>query len=96
MAKDYSFMSRDQMEAEIRACQALLVESDHTIIQTLEGICDCNSATGIINFLKSITEEVKAIIVKRREYRQTIHDLRELLDNDDGGEDVPATLDAGE
>ena len=50
---DYSYMNRDQMEAEIRACQALLNESDHKIIQTLEGICDCTSATGIINFLKS-------------------------------------------
>jgi hypothetical protein len=77
---DYSYMTRDDMEAEIRSCKALLNESDHTIIQTLEGICDCNSATGIINFLKSITEEVKATIAKRRVYRQTIHDLEELLD----------------
>lgn len=91
---DYSYMNRDQMEAEIRSCQALLNESDHKIIQTLEGICDCTSATGIINFLKSITEEVKEIIVKRRAYRQTIRDLRELLDG--GGDDEPATQDAGE
>lgn len=93
---DYSYMTRDQMEAEIRSCQALLNETDHTIIQTLEGICDCNSATGIINFLKSITEEVKAIIVKRRAYRQTIIDLRELLDNGGGIDGEGSTQDAGE
>lgn len=80
---DYSYMTREDMEAEIRSCKALLNESDHTIIQTLEGICDCTSATGIITFLKSITEEVKAIITHRRAYRQTIRDLEELLENMD-------------
>lgn len=80
---DYSYMTREDMEAEIRSCKALLNESDHTIIQTLEGICDCTSATGIITFLKSITEEVKAIITHRRAYRQTIHDLEELLEHMD-------------
>lgn len=80
---DYSYMTREDMEAEIRSCKALLNESDHTIIQTLEGICDCTSATGIITFLKSITEEVRAIITRRRAYRQTIHDLEELLEHMD-------------
>lgn len=80
---DYSYMTREDMEAEIRSCKALLNESDHTIIQTLEGICDCTSATGIITFLKSITEEVRAIITRRRAYRQTIRDLEELLEHMD-------------
>ena len=80
---DYSYMTREDMEAEIRSCKALLNESDHTIIQTLEGICDCTSATGIITFLRSITEEVKAIITNRKAYRQTIRDLEELLENMD-------------
>lgn len=77
---DYSYMTREAKEAEIRACQALLSESDHTIIQTLEGICDCTTATGIINFLKDITGEVKSLIATRRGYRQTIEDLRAELD----------------
>lgn len=83
MADTNRVMTREEMEAEIRACKALLNESDHEIIQTLEGICDCTSATGIINFLKSITEDVREIIVKRRAYRQTIKNLEEAMENAD-------------
>lgn len=81
MADSNREMTREEMEAEIRACKALLNESDHAIIQTLEGICDCTSATGIITFLKSITEDVKEIIVHRRAYRQTIINLEAQLEN---------------
>ena len=90
MADTNREMTREEMEAEIRACKALLNESDHDIIQTLEGICDCTSATGIITFLKSITEDVKEIIVHRRAYRQTIINLEAQLENmatqEDGAE----------
>lgn len=88
MADTNREMTREEMEAEIRACKALLNDSDHEIIQTLEGICDCTSATGIINFLKSITDDVKEIIVKRRAYRQTIINLEAQLDNETATQDA--------
>lgn len=83
---DISNMTREQMEAEIRACKALLAESDYAVIKALEGICDCTSATGIITFLKTITTEVKAIITKRIEYRTTINALEERLKATQGGD----------
>ena len=79
MNMDYNYMTDDQLRAEIIACKNLLNESDHTIIQTLEGICDCTTATGIINFLKSITATVREKIVERRAWRNTIHECEEEL-----------------
>lgn len=89
MADTNRVMTRDEMEAEIRACQALLDASDHKIIQTLEGILDCTTATGIINFLKNITGDVKELVTSRQGYRKTIRDLEEKLES-------TATQDAGE
>lgn len=72
---DYTNMTIDSMEAEIRGLKSLLNESDHTIIQMLEGLVDCTSATGIISFFKSISDEVKGTISKRQEWRQSIQYL---------------------
>lgn len=81
MADNNRKMTREEMEAEIRACKALLAESDYNVIKTLEGLCDCTTATAIANFLKTVTTEIKEIINKRVALRQTINDLEAELEN---------------
>ena len=80
---DYTNMTADEMEAEIRACHALLNDSDHTVIQVLEGLCDCGSATAIANYLRDLPADVQSLIAARKGYRQTIEELTEALDNID-------------
>ena len=69
----------DVIEAEIRACEILLKESDHTIVEALEGVLNCTSATGVTAYLKALPDEVKRTVTLRAGYRQTIADcLAEL------------------
>ena len=62
----------DVIEAEIRACEILLKESDHTIVEALEGMLNCMSATGVTAYLKALPDEVKRTVSLREGYRQTI------------------------
>ena len=62
----------DMIEAEIRAYEILLKESDHTIVEALEGMLNCTSATGVTTYLKALPDEVKRTISLRKGYRQAI------------------------
>lgn len=62
----------DEITAEIRACEILLKESDRTIIEALEGLLACTSATNMTAYLKALPDEVKITMTHREGYRQTI------------------------
>lgn len=60
---------------EITALKSLLTDSDYSILKTLEGLLSCNSATGIIAFLKDVTADIKDLATKRAEWRARINEL---------------------
>ena len=72
---------RERIEAEIRGLKYALEESDYAVIKTLEGIADCTSATGIIAFLKEITDEIRETIANRKAWRAKINELEAELEN---------------
>lgn len=72
-------MTRQEIQGEITACKSLLADSDYSILKTLEGMMTCTSATGIINYLKEITEELLALKDKRQEWRDKINELEAQL-----------------
>lgn len=72
-------MTRQEIQGEITACKSLLADSDYSILKTLEGMMTCTSATGIINYLKEITEELLALKDKRQEWRDKINGLEAQL-----------------
>ena len=76
-------MTYSEMEAEVNACHALLRETDAVVIQALEGLFDCASATAVANYIKDIPESVKSTITQRNAFRQTIADLQDRMDRGD-------------
>lgn len=72
-------MTRQEIIGEIEACKLLLNDSDYSIIKTLEGMIACTSATGIITYLKEITEELRTLKDKRQAWRDRINDLEAQL-----------------
>lgn len=72
-------MTRQEIQGEITACKSLLADSDYSILKTLEGMMTCTSATGIINYLKEITEDLLALKDKRQEWRDKINELEAQL-----------------
>lgn len=84
---------REYVEGEIRALKSLLNETDYKVIKSLEGIFDCTSATGIIAFLKSLSEDVKEIAKSRAEWRKKVNEFEEELEklDADGNERVDTT-----
>lgn len=74
-------MTRADMEAEIRACKALLAESDYETIKTVEGLLACETSAAIVAYIKAVPAEIKTVIGKRQTYRQTINDLEAALEH---------------
>lgn len=72
-------MTRQEIIGEIEACKLLLNDSDYSIIKTLEGMIACTSATGIITYLKEITDELRTLKDKRQAWRDRINDLEAQL-----------------
>ena len=72
-------MTRQEIIGEIEACKLLLNDSDYSIIKTLEGMIACTSATGIITYLKEITDELRTLKDKRQAWRDRINDLEAPL-----------------
>ena len=72
-------MTRQEIIGEIEACKLLLNDSDYSIIKTLEGLIACTSATGIITYLKEITDELRTLKDKRQAWRDRINDLEAQL-----------------
>lgn len=72
-------MTRQEIIGEIEACKLLLNDSDYSILKTLEGMIACTSATGIITYLKDITEELRTLKDKRQAWRDRINDLEAQL-----------------
>ena len=72
-------MTRQEIIGEIEACKPLLNDSDYSIIKTLEGMIACTSATGIITYLKEITDELRTLKDKRQAWRDRINDLEAQL-----------------
>ena len=67
--------TRNKLEAEIRACKALLKETDGQVIEALEGLLNCTSATAIAAYLKGLDKETFSVVAKRQEYRETIQQI---------------------
>lgn len=63
------------VQGEITALKSLLNDSDYSILKTLEGILNCTSATGIITFLKDVTDDIRGIAEKRAAWRARINEL---------------------
>lgn len=63
------------VQGEITALKSLLNDSDYSILKTLEGILNCTSATGIITFLKDVTNDIRDIAEKRAAWRARINEL---------------------
>lgn len=63
------------VQGEITALKSLLNDSDYSILKTLEGILNCTSATGIITFLKDVTDDIRDIAEKRAAWRARINEL---------------------
>lgn len=63
------------VQGEITALKSLLNDSDYSILKTLEGILNCTSATGIITFLKDVTDDIRDIAGKRAAWRARINEL---------------------
>lgn len=63
------------VQGEISALKSLLNDSDYSILKTLEGILNCTSATGIITFLKDVTDDIRDIAEKRAAWRARINEL---------------------
>lgn len=72
-------MTRQEIIGEIEACKLLLNDSDYSILKTLEGMIACTSATGIITYLKEITDELRTLKDKRQAWRDRINDLEAQL-----------------
>lgn len=72
-------MTRQEIIGEIEACKLLLNDSDYSIIKTLEGMIACTSATGIITYLKEITDELRTLKDKRQAWRDRINELEAKL-----------------
>lgn len=72
-------MTRLEIIGEIEACKLLLNDSDYSILKTLEGMIACTSATGIITYLKEITDELRTLKDKRQAWRDRINDLEAQL-----------------
>ena len=63
------------VQGEITALKSLLNDSDYSILKTLEGILNCTSATGIVTFLKDVTDDIRDIAEKRAAWRARINEL---------------------
>ena len=72
-------MTRQEIIGEIEACKLLLNDSDYSILKTLEGMIACTSATGILTYLKEITDELRTLKDKRQAWRDRINDLEAQL-----------------
>ena len=72
-------MTRQEIIGEIEACKLLLNDSDYSILKTLEGLLACTSATGIITYLKEITDELRTLKDKRQAWRDRINNLEAQL-----------------
>lgn len=72
-------MTRQEIQGEITACKSLLSDSDYSILKTLEGMLTCTSASGIIAYLKELTEELFALKVKRQAWRDRINEMEAQL-----------------
>lgn len=70
----------ETIQGEINALKSLLADSNSSIMETLEGLLSCTSATGIINFLKEQTEELSALVQSRVAWRAKIKELTAQLE----------------
>lgn len=75
---------RNHIEGEIRALKNLLAETDYKILKSLEGIFDCTSATGIISFLKGLSDDIRQAAADRADWRKKINDFEAELAELDG------------
>ncbi len=83
-------MTRQEILGEITACKQLLADSDYSILKSLEGLLTCTSATGMISYLKDLTDELFALKARRQEWRDKINDLEKQLEEAADEEPVEA------
>lgn len=72
-------MTRNDMQAEINACKSLLNDTDYNVLKIAEGLFACDSAVDLIAYLKSIGEDIRQTIERRKKWRATINEMEERM-----------------
>lgn len=73
-------MTRNEMEAEIRACKSLLNDSDYLMIKLFEQLIQCETASDMAALFNSFSEERGELVANRTKWRNTINEMEGALD----------------